>query len=436
MEFTEKQKTSDRSTETGPTLAILMNITWWVLVAVNLTLFLIAVPVEYRSHIASSTRDFTPALERLRLSPTFYAILRTGLDASTILSFTAIGIVIILRKPRDWMVFLTAIACMTFSTMFIPTLIQLAEAQPVFRVPASFIRMIGLAASVIVFLFLFPNGRFTPRITRWLAAIWAGLSLWWWINPAAPANIVHLTDWNTGMAKTVGLLFGAYSIGVAAQIWRYRTTTDPGQKQQIKWFLYGAVSGLLGFGLYYAGLILFPVLSRPDLPRLVYMLVGLPVYHFSILMVPLSLAVAISRFRLWDLDLVINRSLVFSIVTGLIIAGYALAVIILEQFFHLSMGWDRSPLAIALSTLLIAFTFAPLRNIIQARVDRRFYRKKYSDEKAITALSMKLRDEVDINRLAEALLTTIDETMQPEHVSLWLRENLLSADNQGRERYA
>jgi hypothetical protein len=220
----------------------------------------------------------------------------------------------------------------------------------------------------------------------------------------------------------VAILFLAYGIGVAAQIWRYNHEPQAVKKQQIKWFLYGLLSALLGFAVYYLVLILFPILRAPGMPGLLYLLFGLPVLHISVLMVPLSLAIAISRFHLWDVDLLINRSLVYTALTTFILAFYGLAVIAFEQLFRWVWGWDRSPVAIAISTLLIAYLIGPLRNLIQQRVNKRFYRRRFDADLAITRLSLKLRDEVDIQKLAEALLNTVDETMQPEQVSLWLRK--------------
>jgi len=352
-----------KPTEASPGWSGIMKVGWWLLVLINLSLYVIAIPHEYKSHVLSSSRDLSDALSSLRLTPQFYAILRTGLDIATELAFTAIGTIIFIRKPRDWMVFLVAVASVTFSSMFVPTLIQLSEVESMYRLPAAFIRAVGLASSVIVFLYLFPDGRFFPRITRFLAVIWSSFSIIWLVFPRSPFNIVHLMAWDTEMAGIVAVLFTIYATGVAAQVYRYNRVDHPVQKQQIKWFLYGSVAGLTGFALYYAGLILFPVFSEQGLPRLLYFLIGLPIYHVSIMMVPLSLAFAISRFHLWDVDLLINRSMVYSMLTAMIIGLYVLAVLAFEQVFHLVMNWERSPVAIALSTLVIAYLVGPLKKL-------------------------------------------------------------------------
>ena len=422
------------ATDAPPGWTFVMKIAWWTLAAVNLTFYIIAIPAEYQSHITSSTRDLADALSAIRLTPEFYAILRTGLDITTELAFTAIGALIFIRKPRDWMVFLVAVASMTFSSMFVPTLIQLSEVQPFFRMPSAFIRTIGLATSVIVFLYLFPDGRFYPKFTRYVSVIWIILALTWFLIPSAPYNVIHLTDWASSMPQIVSILFGVYASGAVFQVLRYRHAKYALQKQQIKWFLSGITAGLAGFALYYGVMFSVPSFNEQQgLPRLLFLLIGNPIYQLSILMVPLSLAAAISRFRLWDVDLFINRSLVYAALTAAVVGLYVLSVLALEQFFHGLFHWDRSPLVIALSTLVIAFLFVPLRNMIQARVDRRFYRNKYDTDQAITQLSHHLRDEVDINRLADALINTIDETMQPEQITLWLREASPASRNQIRE---
>ncbi|RPI23885.1 MAG: hypothetical protein EHM70_21955 [Chloroflexota bacterium] len=422
MTTTDTRIIKSHTTEAKPSWVLVMKIAWWILAATNLALYIIAIPSEYQTQLSVAVGTYVTSLPVFNLTPHFYATFLTAMDVLTEFVFILIGSYIFIRKPGDWMVFLVAIASITFTSMFVPTLIHLADKNEAFLIPVAVIRATGVASSLIVFCYLFPDGLFVPRITRWFAVLWAGLSIYWLFNPVAPYNIVYLSTWMDNMAPSVAILFTAYASGLAAQLWRYHRVIQPAQKQQIKWFIYGLVTGLLGFTLYYLGVILYPPFGLPGLPGLSYVLIGVPLLHLSIMMVPIALAIAISRYRLWDVDLIINRSLVYTFLTALVILLYILAVVVFEQFFHWVMDWDESPLAIGLSSLIIAFLFRPLKTFIQERVDRRFYRKKYSMDLAITQLSHKLRDEVDINRLADALLSAIDETMQPEQISLWLRE--------------
>jgi len=152
---------------------------------------------------------------------------------------------------------------------------------------------------------------------------------------------------------------------------------------------------------------------------IVELLVGL-VYYSLYLFIPLSIGFAILRFRLWDIDLLINRTLVYGTLTVLLALLYVGLVIGLQALLRGIISQDNS-VAIVISTLAIYALFQPLRQRIQRIIDRRFYRSKYDAAKTVAAFSATLRQEVDLSQLREQLLAVVQETMQPTHVSLWLR---------------
>ncbi|HEY6752916.1 MAG TPA: hypothetical protein VI027_16530 [Rubrobacteraceae bacterium] len=140
------------------------------------------------------------------------------------------------------------------------------------------------------------------------------------------------------------------------------------------------------------------------------------------LLIPLSIGVAIVHDRLWDIDIVINRTLVYGALTASLVLVYLGGVAATQAIFHALTGQEEQPqLAIVASTLVIAAMFTPLRRRIQSFIDRRFYRRKYDARKTLEAFSAELRDETDLDALSEDLLEAVRETMQPTHVSLWLR---------------
>ena len=140
----------------------------------------------------------------------------------------------------------------------------------------------------------------------------------------------------------------------------------------------------------------------------------------SFVLFPLSLAIAILRYRLWDVDVLINKTLVYGGLSGTLLAVYAVCILGLQALLRRLFN-QTSEIAIVVSTLVIAALFQPLRKRIQAGIDRRFYRRKYDAARTLTAFSASLRNEVDLSQLSEQLVAIVQETMQPTHISLWLR---------------
>ena len=142
----------------------------------------------------------------------------------------------------------------------------------------------------------------------------------------------------------------------------------------------------------------------------------------ALLLIPISIGVAVLRSRLWEIDLIIRRTLIYTLFSVLLLLVYFSSVLVLQQVFRAVTGQQESELVTVVSTLVIAALFNPLRQRVQAFIDQRFYRRKYDAAKALEAFSVAVRDEVDLAVLREHLLTVVNETMQPAHVSLWLRE--------------
>jgi hypothetical protein len=152
-------------------------------------------------------------------------------------------------------------------------------------------------------------------------------------------------------------------------------------------------------------------------------LVGTTSLYFFTLLLPLSIAVAVLRHHLYDIDTLINRTLAYGLLTVTLVALYFGGIVVLQRLFVLLTG-QQSTLAVVASTLLIAALFTPLRRRIQSFIDRRFYRKKYDARKTLEAFSVKLREETDLDALNDDLVGVVRETMQPAHVSLWLRSEM------------
>jgi hypothetical protein len=184
------------------------------------------------------------------------------------------------------------------------------------------------------------------------------------------------------------------------------------ERQQIKWFAYAAsvaVSGsIVGHSLFLA----------TDASWLLW--AGLIPGTVDVLGMPVAMGIAILRYRLYEIDLIINRTLVYGSLTAILATLYFGGIVVLQRLF-VALTAQESQLAIVASTLAVAAIFNPLRRRIQALVDRRFYRRKYDAAKTPEAFSVKLRDETDLDALSDDLVGVVKETMQPAHVSLWLR---------------
>jgi hypothetical protein len=198
--------------------------------------------------------------------------------------------------------------------------------------------------------------------------------------------------------------------GLAVRLWRSRGV----ERQQIKWFAYSAA--LVGAGL--GTSVFFPSGPAADLAFLVGLLAlgGLPV----------AAGIAILRYRLYNIDLIVNRTLVYGSLSLTLVGLYFGGIVLLQSAFVALTG-EKSTLAVVASTLLIAALFNPLRRRVQQLVDRRFYRRKYDAQKTLEAFSARLREETDLGTLADDLVGVVGETMQPAHVSLWLRSETDSA---------
>jgi hypothetical protein len=406
----------------------IVRVAWFGLTLLTLGLFLAGIPAHFNK--LADTADKRSLLE-LGLSAAGYAVYVIGLKLIVLLAHHVIAAVIFWRRSDEWMTLFVSFALVTngatvpLATMYAPNL-----AAPPWGFLVAVVTYLGLVSSVTL-PYLFPNGQFVPRWTHPLAISWALLTLWAVFWPNSPFS---LQSWPVLLQILVLLIWpGA---GVFAQIYRYQNVSSLAQRQQTKWALLGLTAAVLGpFAYYFLPFVILPPLNSPAVPNILYQRIGVSFFSFSLLfrlggltvttffllLFPLSFAIAILRYRLWDIDLFINRTLVYGILTGLLALIYVSSVVLLQSLFRVLMG-QESQLAIVASTLGIAALFNPLRQHVQTLIDRRFYRHKYDLAQTLAAFSVAMRDEVDLDRLTEALAAVVKETVQPASISVWLRE--------------
>jgi hypothetical protein len=264
---------------------------------------------------------------------------------------------------------------------------------------------------------LFPNGRLAPR---W--SIWPVLYLWviFFPNSFMNGSSLDLFQWRPLFAFLFGVGPFMFTLCVLP-IYRYRKVFTHLERQQTRW-------ALLGFLLMAAGIMatagFFATAGDVDLLSsekwVVYELIQSVGYRLSALMIPVFIGIAILRSRLWDIDVLIRRTLIYTILTAILGLFYLGAVTILQALFTSASG-QSSPLSLVLSTLAIAALSNPLRRRIQEFIDRRFYRAKYNAELALASFAKAARSETDLEELTSQVIRMVQNTVQPEQVSLWLR---------------
>jgi len=389
-----------------------------------LVLFATAAPGRFTQQLTNVERL---SLLDIGFSSSAYGSLVLGVDLLVVLAHIGIALIILSRRPDDWLALFVAFTLViNGSSLPIANAVASADLHPFWIFLDRGVIYLSLLSSFVL-LYVFPDGRFVPPWTRLLALTWAAFTL---LTMFFPTSSLSLTSWPVYLQILILLLWSGFA--VTAQFYRYQKVSVPVQRQQTKWALLGLTAAALG-----------PVvlLMQPDsggqtvaVSNLLYQRVGSGFFTMTFLtdlsssiffrlgtlLFPVSFAIAILRYRLWDIDVLINRTLVYGTLTGLLLLIYFSSVIVFESLFQLILG--QGEFAVVASTLAIAAVFNPLRGRVQAFIDRSFYRRKYDTLQILANFSASLRDEVDLDQLCERLEKVVEETMQPDSVWLWMKE--------------
>ena len=393
----------------------------WMLVLVGmLAAFIIQIPyyLVFMSRACPDTCAFTTqqeaALASINVSLNTFAWIALSCTLVITLISVALAFILFWRRSHDWMALLVALFLVGYPIMNNGT----TGAMPT-DIPPSILLLTQILTFPVWILYdatflLFPSGRFVPRWMWILFLVWA---VW--------GQLISLTPDLLG-----GVLFLGYPLfvisAIASQIYRYRRASTPVQRQQTKW----AIAGL--FAVLVANQLFWLPSGFTPLGETLYMPASFLFYQLVILALPITFFIAIQRHRLYEIDTIINRTLVYGSVTVVLAAIYVGCIVALQALSRVALhtsGSEDNPLTIVISTLLIAALFQPLRRRIQRAVDRRFYRTRYDARRAIETFGTALRQEVDISSFSEQLLMVVQQTMEPAHLSLWLNE---TARNDGQ----
>ena len=328
------------------------------------------------------------------------------------LIFCVVGLLIFIRKRDDPVALFLSLFLVLFGT-FGGLGGYLTARFPEYALWFSLIEYPAFVA-IALFFFAFPNGRVVPRFAWIFIIIWSFSFLVEILFPGIDKNSFFYQVWSA--IAWLGLFIG----GFVSQVFRYLRVSNGVERRQTKWVVFGM------------GSIAVLVLSSMVVPTLNQWMFNTAPYtaqymyintfsNLSMTLIPISVGFAVLRYRLYDIDVIIRKTLVYGGLTATLALVFFGGVALLQQVVGRLTGTEDSPVVIVISTLLIAALFSPLRRLFQDFIDRRFYRRKYNAEKALADFAASARNETDLDALSSKLVEVVSLTMQPEQVILWLK---------------
>ena len=360
--------------------------------------------------------DLRAEMASLGISPAFHATWNISLEAVVAASYFGMAALIAWRKSRDSAALTIALALAGFGAGLPGTIYAILSDEPIWTQPYGFLQAFGWLL-LLIFAFVFPNGRFVPRWTLLLVVPWM---VWIFGFFRFAGTIAQSHAWAIGLAFAIWALW--FVVGAGAQYYRYVRVSSWVERQQTKWVVFGFLGMLAGIFV----TVMYHVASLTGLlsgsTAIVLRFAAVILLSATALLVPLTVGIALLRHRLFDVDVLINRTLVYGSLTVLLAIIYFITVVVLGVVLS---GMTREPtkgsqVAITASTLLIAGLFQPLRSKVQHGINRRFYRSSYDAARTIEAFAAKLSSLVNMEQLSDGVLGVVEETMRPTFATLWL----------------
>jgi hypothetical protein len=359
--------------------------------------------------IATLTPQEIAMLVGSGITPRAFGSIKVLSDAVQALIWIAVAFFLFWRRPGDWEPLVASFALLIFgSAVLSPLFTEQVLPRSAGFLPSplllwlkNLVRVVGEACFALIL--VFPDGRFIPRWTRWAFLAW--LLIW------LPAIFLPGYDPFLTMLAWPWVVIPV-AIVIGAQLYRYHRAAGTVQRQQTKWILFslGITTGFFAIGQSLASL--YPAVFQTTAANLILEIL-LP---FIGSLIPISFGLSMLRYRLWEIDVIIRRTLIYGLLTAVLAVGYFSSVVVIRQVL---LG-SSSPFAVVISTLAMAALFSPLRRRLQDLIDRRFYRRRYDAERTLERFSGVLRSEVNLDQLNRQLAEAVEETIQPEHVTVWL----------------
>jgi hypothetical protein len=353
------------------------------------------------------------------ISPNLYLGANAVFQSVIFFTYLVVAFLVFWRLPDDRMALFTGVFLVGFGAASAypaaPEFLAVWESgHPVYVTSFMINNLLGWPL-LVAFLALYPDGRFTPRWMVWAAVYGFLISMGWAFFPQA---FGEPTGWFAVFVfGSVVFVFGS---SLYAQVYRFRFHSTEVQRQQTKWMVYGFAFTVVA--IITQQIIAFALLPANNLSP------GMSIWrdllgsgaNIFLAAIPIAVGIAILRYRLYDIDLVIRRTLAYGALTGMLALIYYSGVVVLQSGASALASQNNSPAATVVTTLVIAALFNPLRRRIQDFIDRRFYRQKYNAEQALAAFAATASRETDLAQLSTELVGVAAETMQPERSVLWL----------------
>ena len=355
------------------------------------------------------------ALAQLGLSVDTYRSVYVAADIFLVVAYSVIPISLFLRKSKDWdwMAVAVSAALLIYGATLTLSFQTLLTTPSALVFPARFLNTLS-TVSVPILAYLFPDGRFIPRWTRWLAAFWAVWALTSLFVPLVdpynwPPLFLYLLD-------VIGLATALY-----AQVYRYRRVSTPEQRQQTKWVVYGFAVATGGYALLPLLSLLIPALMEAGRNRLLFGMAFLISSDLFQLAVPVAFSFAIMRYRLWDVDFLINRTAVYLIVTGATILVFEAVSTVFGRLFESVVGSD-SPINLVAPGLVAAVTIQPIHHHTQEFIDRAFYREKVEAREAFLYFTHEVRQITTLPDALHLLVERVTKTLHLKWGAVYMRD--------------
>ncbi len=390
---------------------LLTRLVWTLAFLLSTSLFAAGMMISYFDYLGGNVPDIMMARLTLPSAEFIDTLAFRAIEFTTPVVYLVAGVLLIWRLGRYKMAWLTSLSMITGMPSTSAPLLSLGNLYPQWYPLMALLQTVGFTLFVIYF-YVFPDGRFRPSWTR-AAAL--GMLLFALTYPFCRA----CNPFATRSFIPIWILTGFLLLGLVAQIYRYRFLSTPTQRQQAKWVVLGFALLLVGTFLIIWPRILLPSVTFSGTMAMLYDILLIPLIFLIQLVVPATFLLAITRSRLWDVDIIIRKTLQYSLLTALLVALYVALVIVVQLLFGQVIS--NSPLLLTLSTLLILALFNPLRRWAQEVIDRRFYRQTYDAQQVLEQFAKTARDETDMAKLAAELEQVVQETMQPQTVGIWLK---------------